>query len=52
MKEVYLGDGAYAKFDGAELVIYTSNGFHATNSVYLEAPAINALVEFLKEIAR
>lgn len=52
MKEVYLGDGAYAKWDGQELVIYTSNGVFSTNSVYLETPAIRKLAEFIVEMSK
>lgn len=52
MKEIHLGDGAYARYDGSELVIYTSNGIHTTNSVYLEQPAISALLAFLAEAVR
>ena len=49
MTETYLGDGAYAKWNGQELVVYTSNGIHATNSVYMERNEIANLVTFLRE---
>lgn len=49
MKEIYLGDGVYAKYNGQELTVYTSNGMHPTNSVYMERAEIANLVEFLRE---
>lgn len=38
-KGVYLGDGAYVKYSGDDLVLFTHNGVHSTNSVYLERSA-------------
>lgn len=49
MWETYLGDGAYAKWNGQELVVHTSNGIHPTNSVYMERNEIANLVAFLRE---
>ena len=48
MEETYLGDGAYAKYNGQELIVYTSNGIHAIHSVYLESVEIRNLIEFLR----
>lgn len=50
MKEVYLGDGAYAKWDGFTLLVYTSNGVETLNRVYLEADGIATLKAFLGKI--
>lgn len=45
----YLGDGAYVRISQlGEIVIYTTNGLHVTNSVYLESPAIDEFIKFLK----
>ena len=45
--EVYLGDGAYVEVRGGELVIYTSNGLHRTNSIVCEYHAARALAAFI-----
>lgn len=49
--EIYLGDGAYCKYGSypGELIIYTSNGMHLTNSVHLEPLAIQLLIQFIKD---
>ena len=46
----YLGDGAYVRPDdySGGLVLYTHNGIHPTNSVYLERNVEAALYEYLK----
>lgn len=51
MKEIYLGDGAYAKLSDqpGEVVIYTTNGLVVTNSVFLGRQEIQILVKWLKE---
>lgn len=46
-KDVYLGDGLYAAFDGFQIELYASDGLHKTNQVYLE-PAV--LAAFLKYV--
>jgi hypothetical protein len=48
----YLGDGAYVKWDAltGELVIFTHNGFHPTNSVFLGPNEIEALKQFLAKV--
>ena len=46
---LYLGDGAYVKEEGIFVVVYTHNGYHATNSVYLEPEVEAALYEYLKK---
>jgi hypothetical protein len=50
MKETYLGDGAYAKFDGYEVTIYTSDGIEQHNNVVLGPYELMGLLTFLKEI--
>lgn len=44
--EVYLGDGAYAKWEGNQLLIYTSDGIRITNRVYLEPDGMLTLIHF------
>ncbi len=50
MDEVYLGDGAYAKFDGFQVELYTSNGLMKTNRIYLEGSALEAFVRFANNL--
>lgn len=50
MKQVYLGDGAYAEYDDyMDLVIYTSNGITKTNTIYLDKYSVSTLLAFIKE---
>lgn len=48
-REVYLGDGAYARFTGFEVTVYTTDGITETNTVVLEPYACLVLIEFLKQ---
>ena len=50
MEKVYLGDGAYAEYDGFQMRIYTSNGVEETNEVFLGADELEALIEFIKAV--
>ncbi len=47
-KKIHLGDGAYAAFDGYGFVITAENGINATDTVYVEPPALKELVRFAK----
>ena len=49
-KKVYLGDGAYAEFDGYALVLTTENGISVTNTIVLEPEVYGALVRFVAAI--
>lgn len=44
----YLGDGAYAAFDGFSIVVTTSDGIRDTNTITLEPEAMAALVRFAR----
>ena len=48
--ELYLGDGAYARWNAFELELYTSDGFGKTNTVFLGVTEVQALVEVLKKM--
>ena len=48
--DAYLGDGLYAKFEGQDLVLYTSNGVEVTNTVVLEPSVLKALFAFLDSV--
>lgn len=43
----YLGDGAYAEYDGYSIWIYTSNGEEETNRICLEPNVYENLVDFV-----
>jgi hypothetical protein len=45
---VYLGDGAYAKYDCFGIELTTENGVHVTNTIYLEPKVLLAMLEFIK----
>lgn len=46
----YLGDGAYASYDGYQVRIYTSDGIRTTNEVYLEPLVLKHFMAWLVEI--
>jgi hypothetical protein len=50
MKKIYLGDGAYAEYDGFQMRIYTSNGVEEKNEVFLGPHELEALINFLKVV--
>lgn len=45
--KTYLGDGAYAEFDGHGIALTAENGITATDRVYLEPGVIAAFLRFL-----
>lgn len=49
MTKTYLGDGAYAEFDGYSVELTTSNGIATTNRVVLEPELVATLLRFLGE---
>lgn len=48
----YLGDGAYADFDGYQvwITITTSNGIVTTNEIALEPKVMQRLINYWKKI--
>ena len=46
MSKAYLGDGAYASFDGHGITLTAENGIRATDMVVLEPDALRALLAF------
>lgn len=48
--QTYLGDGAYADFDGRAIRIYTSDGIVERNSVFLEPDAFGNLLAFSRKV--
>lgn len=47
MNKTYLGDGAYAAFDGYGIILTAENGIEATDTVYLEPQVYHKLVAFV-----
>lgn len=46
--KVYLGDGVYSTLDDGRLVLTTENGIKATNTIVLEGPVLEALLNWLE----
>lgn len=45
----YLGDGCYVKLhESGQVVLYTSNGEHTTNSVFLEPEVLRSFKEWIE----
>lgn len=51
-KEVYLGDGVYAKFDGFHLILSTNKYTEQSDVIYLDTQVRNALRELLAEFVK
>jgi len=47
--EIYLGDGAYAKFNGWAIELTTENGYETTNTIFLEPELLKNLFDFTRE---
>lgn len=47
--KVYLGDGAYARFDGFAVWVTTEDGISVQNEVCLEPETFAALATFCRE---
>jgi hypothetical protein len=50
--KVYLGDGAYASYDGFGIVLTTENGIEATNTIYLEPEVWHALESYVSNLTK
>lgn len=48
--KVYLGDGAYAEFDGFSFILTAENGYEVTNTVALEPSVLKAFEQFIEKI--
>lgn len=48
--KTYLGDGAYAEWDGYSFIITAENGVYATDRVVLEPKVWRALMAFVKKV--
>lgn len=48
--KVYLGDGAYAEFDGYGIMLTAENGITATDSIYLEPDIYATLTRFVDRL--
>lgn len=46
----YLGDGAYADFDGFHIVLTAENGIAATDTVYLDPHVVTALRRYMDRV--
>ena len=47
---MYLGDGAYAEFDGYGVILTAENGIDVTNRIYLEPEVYQALTLFVRTL--
>jgi hypothetical protein len=48
--KTYLGDGAYAEWDGHDMTLTTSNGIEDTNTVVLEPGVLGMFLRFVQSI--
>lgn len=45
--KTYIGDGAYAEFDGYSIILTTENGISIQNRIVLEPEVYESLVRFV-----
>lgn len=50
IEPMYLGDGAYVKFDGYQLWVFTSDGSRIINQVALDRSVYYALTQYAKRL--
>ena len=50
VRKSYLGDGAFAEFDGYGIMLTAENGVAVTDRVYLEPAVYRALVRFVESL--
>jgi hypothetical protein len=50
LRKVYLGDGAYAQYDGFAITLTTSNGMRDTNTIVLEPEVQKAFWRYMLTI--
>ena len=48
--KVYLGDGAYADFDGYQVWVTTSDGISATNEIAFEPQVMERFIAYWNKI--
>jgi hypothetical protein len=48
LKKTYLGDSVYVDFDGYYVTLTTENGVVISNTVLLEPPVVDALLDFIR----
>jgi hypothetical protein len=48
--KTYLGDGAYADFDGYAIVVTTEDGVSVTNRIVFENDVYENLVKFVEKL--
>ena len=49
-ERVYLGDGAYAEFDGYQIWAITSDGYRDTNRIAFEPAVFEAFVRYARKV--
>ncbi len=49
-RKTYLGDGAYADFDGYSVILTTEDGIRATNTIVLEPEIMRALISYAMRV--
>lgn len=47
----YLGDGVYADWDGAYIILTTQDGISVTNEICLEVDILEALIRFYERVS-
>jgi hypothetical protein len=47
----YLGDGVYARFDGATLTLTTENGIEVQNIIHMDSYVVKALIHYMRKHA-
>lgn len=49
MNKEYIGDGAYAEFDGYGILVTAENGIMIQERIYLDPDVLKALIDYAKK---
>ena len=50
MNKQYLGDGVYADFDGACVILTTSDGIRELSRIYLDSHVLSSLKKYIERV--
>jgi hypothetical protein len=51
LEKEYLGDGVYVVVENGMLKLTTEDGYHATNTIFLEVEVLHAFLVYVKRLA-
>ena len=50
MEPDYLGDGVFAQYDGCQVKLFTHNGLHELDKIYMEPEVVDAFIWYINRL--